>query len=41
MHGSTARQAATLGTIDPEHLIPAGHPIHRVRPLLEAVLREL
>jgi len=30
-----------LGWIDPEELIPANHPIRRVKPLAEAALREL
>jgi transposase len=30
-----------LGVIDPEQLIPANHPIRRVKPLAEAALREL
>jgi transposase len=30
-----------LGAIDPERLIPANHPIRRVKPLAEAALREL
>ncbi|MHB1853425.1 MAG: transposase, partial [Acidimicrobiales bacterium] len=30
-----------LGWIDPEELIPDGHPIRRIRPLAEAALRDL
>ncbi|HUY56372.1 MAG TPA: IS5 family transposase, partial [Candidatus Micrarchaeaceae archaeon] len=30
-----------LGVIDPEQLIPANHPIRRIKPLAEAALRDL
>ena len=41
MRGSTSRQVTMLGWIDPEELIPDGHPIRRIRPLAEAALRDL
>ena len=41
MRGTTSRQVTMLGAIDPERLIPANHPIRRVKPLAEAALREL
>ncbi|HVB52847.1 MAG TPA: transposase [Candidatus Acidoferrales bacterium] len=41
MRGTTSRQIAMLGVIDPEQLIPADHLIRRVRPLVAAALAEL
>ena len=41
MRGTTSRQVTMLGWIDPEELIPANHPIRKVKPLAEAALREL
>ncbi|MGC2192361.1 MAG: IS5 family transposase [Candidatus Dormiibacterota bacterium] len=41
MRGTTSRQVTMLGVIDPEQLIPANHPIRRIKPLVEAALREL
>jgi hypothetical protein len=41
MRGTTSRQVMMLGVIDPEQLIPANHPIRRVKPLAEAALRDL
>src|SRR5487761_1411724 len=41
MRGTTSRQVTMLGVIDPEQLIPANHPIRRIKPLAEAALRDL
>ena len=41
MRGTTSRQVTMLGVIDPEELIPANHPIRRIKPLAEAALRDL
>jgi transposase len=41
MRGSTARQVTMLAVIDADQLIPADHPIRRVKPIVEAALREL
>jgi len=41
MRGTTSHQVTMLGWVDPEELIPAPHPIRRVKPLAEAALREL
>jgi len=41
MRGTTSRQVTMLGVISPEELIPANHPICRIKPLAEAALRGL
>jgi transposase len=41
MRGEPERQLAMLTTLSAEELIPAGHPIRRIREVVEAVLREL
>ena len=41
MRGTTSRQMTMLGWIEPEALIPANHPIGRVKPLAEVALPEL
>jgi transposase len=41
MRGSTARQVTMLAVIDADQLIPADHPIRRVKPIVEEALREL
>ena len=41
MRGTTSRQVTMLGWIDPGELIPANHPIRKIRPLGEAALRDL
>jgi transposase len=41
MRGEPQRQLAMLTTLNPEDLIPAGHPIRRIRTVVEAVLAEL
>jgi transposase len=40
MRGSTDRQV-TLLVVTPDQLIPTDHPIRRVKPMVEAALREL
>jgi hypothetical protein len=41
MRGEPERQLAMLTTLSPEDLIPAGHPIRRIRKVVEVVLAEL
>ena len=41
MRGTTSRQVTMLGWIDPGELIPANHPIRKIRPLAEAALKDL
>jgi transposase-like protein DUF772 len=41
MRGFTARQVTMLALVDPDQLIPVDHPIRRVKPIVEAALREL
>jgi transposase len=41
MRGEPERQLAMLTTLSPEDLIPAGHPIRRVRKVVEVVLAGL
>ena len=41
MRGSTVRQVTMLSAVTPDHLIPAEHPIRRVKPIVEAALQEL
>jgi len=41
MRGTPDRQLAMLSTLSTEDLIPAGHPIRRVRRVVDAVLAEL
>lgn len=41
MRGTPDRQVAMLTTLSPEELIPAGHPIRRIRVVVDAVLAEL
>jgi Transposase domain (DUF772) len=40
MRGKTDRQTSLL-TLNPEDLIPADHPIRRIKPVVDTVLREL
>lgn len=40
MRGRTARQVTML-TVTPDELIPAAHPMRRVKPIAEAALRRL
>ena len=41
MRGTPDRQLAMLTTLSPEDLIPADHPIRRIRVVVDAVLAEL
>ena len=41
MRGMPERQMAMLSTLSPEDLIPADHPIRRIRVVVETVLAEL
>lgn len=41
MRGEPQRQLAMLTTLSPEELIPAGHPIRRIRAVVEVVLADL
>ena len=41
MRGSTTRQATMLSTLTTDSLIPLDHPIRRIKPVVEAVLKEL
>jgi len=41
MRGAAERQLAMLTTLSPEDLIPADHPIRRIRAVVEEVLAEL
>ena len=41
MRGSTDPQLAMLTTLSTEELIPADHPIRKIRVVVDAVLAEL
>jgi hypothetical protein len=41
MRGSTARQTTMLAVADPGDLIPAQHPIRRIRAFVDAALERL
>lgn len=41
MRGKTVRQVTMLSTTTPDDLIPADHPIRRIKPVVEEVLRSL
>ena len=41
MRGNDDHQAEMLLAITPDQLIPADHPIRRIKPIAEAVLRRL
>ncbi len=41
MRGSTASQVTMLSAVSPDQLIPGDHPIRRIKPIVEAALREL
>ena len=41
MRGKQVRQLAMLSSLSPEDLIPSGHPIRRIRQVVDLVLAEL
>ena len=41
MRGEASRQANILLAITPEQLVPADHPIRRIKPIVDGALREL
>jgi transposase len=41
MRGSTQKQVLMLSTLTPEQLVPADHPIRRIKVIVERALREL
>lgn len=41
MRGSTARQLSMLSAVTPDELVPAIHPIRRIRPMVELALESL
>ena len=41
MRGTANRQALMLTAVTPDALVPAGHPIRRIKPLAEAALAQL
>ena len=41
MRGTTGEQIESLIALTPDDLVPQGHPIRRIKPLADRVLREL
>ena len=41
MRGSTVRQLSMLSAVTPDELVPATHPIRRIRPMVELALDSL
>jgi transposase len=41
MRGDSTQQAIILSAITPDQLVPQDHPIRRIKPIVERVLREL
>ena len=41
MRGNAARQATMLTAITPDALIPQGHPIRRIKPMVDRALAQL
>ena len=41
MRGSTVRQLSMLSAVTPDELVPAEHPIRRVRPMVDLALDRL
>ena len=38
MRGTAARQATMLTAVTPDALVPQGHPIRKIKPIVEAAL---
>ena len=41
MRGKAARQATMLTAITPDALVPQGHPIRRIKPMVDKALAQL
>ncbi len=41
MRGSTLQQGEILSTLTPDQLVPADHPIRRIRTIVDSALAEL
>ena len=41
MRGTAARQATMLTAVAPDALVPQGHPIRKIKPIVEAALVKL
>jgi hypothetical protein len=41
MRGSTTRQIPMLSTLTPERLVPADHPLRRIKVIVDRALAEL
>jgi hypothetical protein len=41
MRGSTVRQLSMLSAVSPDELVPARHPIRRIRPVVDLALSSL
>ena len=41
MRGDSTQQAIILSAITPDQLVPADHPIRRIKPIVERVLQDL
>ena len=41
MRGKAARQATILTAITPDALVPQGHPIRRIKPIVDRALAQL
>ncbi len=41
MRGDTERQADIMLAVTPGSFVPAGHPIHRIKPIVDAALARL
>ena len=41
MRGNAARQATMLTAVTPDDLVPQGHPIRRIKPMVDRALAQL
>ena len=41
MRGKAARQATMLTALTPDDLVPQGHPIRRIKPMVDRALAQL